>query len=115
MTGASVTVTSTYAYVSKHWVRPKETSPRAGAFRIYLDRRRVGVLPALGSCTFEVPPGTHALRVQFRWFRSRRLQFDAIDDGKLELTTTIPKSFGSFLHLIFRPFSSVMLACASRT
>jgi hypothetical protein len=107
---SKVTVTSTYAYVSKRWVRPKETSPRAGAFKLYADQRQVGVLPALGSYTFEVAPGPHTLRVHFRWFRSRRLEFDAVDSGDVRFTTTVPKSFASFLRLIFRPFSAIELS-----
>jgi hypothetical protein len=49
-------------------------------------------------------------RVHFRWFRSRRLEFDAVDSGDLQFTTTVPKSFASFLRLIFRPFSAIELS-----
>jgi hypothetical protein len=107
---ATVTIISTYNYVSKRWVRPKEDSFRAGAFKIYLDGEWVETVVAQGTSTLEVSPGTHTLRIRFRWFMSKRVTFDASPSQALTFVATIPKSMSSFLRLMFRPLSSVALS-----
>ena len=49
----------------------------AGAFRVYLDRQVVGMLPAMEARSYSVPPGRRELRVRFAdRFKSRRLHFE---------------------------------------
>jgi hypothetical protein len=104
-----VTVTSRYPYVSRTLIRPRKNTSAAGAFKVYVDKRLVGVVPAMETRSYSVTAGTHVLRVRFRWFMSRSLKFDVPAGESIAVATTIQHTGRSFLRLIFRPFTAVEL------
>lgn len=105
----TVTVNSTYAYVSRRWRSSPPESARSGAFKIYVDGKFVGNLPALGSFTFSVESGNHTLRVAFKRFSSRELDFVASEFGSASFAATIQNSLGGFFRLLLQPRSSIEL------
>lgn len=104
-----VIVKSEYRYVSRHLVRPKVESYRAGAFKIYLDRVDSGYLPALGCRVFEVDAGAHQLRLQFHWYRSRPINFEIGSSESIVFSGSIPRKVSTLVKLLILPWSSLEL------
>lgn len=102
-------VNSVYRYESRHLLRPKLESYRAGAFRVVLDGKDEGFLPSLATRTFGVEPGTHQLRMKFHWYRSKKVTFEIGASQRIAFEVSIPRTLATALKLVFRPRRSLTL------
>jgi len=108
-TTTTVTVVSTYPYVSRHWVKPKAESFRGGALRIYTDGKNRGYVSALGRRELAVAPGTHRVRVCFRWFRSRPVVVEVDEGQNVELNASVPRTVSGAIRLLLLPWRALDL------
>lgn len=120
-----VVVASTYGFASRPqprlvrdkdgWRRPTiyppESSMRAGAFRVAIDGRTVGMVPSQGRFSCKVSPGRHTIRVGFMWFLSAPVDFDEPGGSTVAFTTTVRDTFTmkGFWRLAIHPFRSLVL------
>lgn len=95
--------------------RPWIGDPRLGTFVVYLDGKRAGVLPPLGSLRIQCAPGRHRLTARQWWYRSRPFELDLAANTEVRLTVDVVRD-GSLLRrillLMLMPWRGVTVQAA---
>jgi hypothetical protein len=77
------------------------------AFAVSIDRKKVGRVLPQESWAFSVNPGTHEVRVQLLWFKSRSLTVNVPSGGSVVLKTDIYRRLRFFRAFV--PFRALRL------
>jgi hypothetical protein len=102
---STIRITSTYRYVSRHLIKPKPNSARAGAFQVFVYGHFAGTVVSLGFTDFPVAPGDHSIQIRLRWFSSRKILVQLSPSESAVFSASVPKSLNSALD-----FSSYLAA-----
>lgn len=108
-TTSRITVESKYTYRSRRLIKPASTSSAAGAIKIFVDGKGIGIVPSLKAKTFSIVPGSHQIQVKFRWYASKKVTVVITDKSSLKFDVTIEREGSTLLRLLFRPRKALSL------
>jgi hypothetical protein len=109
MTESSVAGGTIIVSTPRHWVG----NQALGAFSIYLDGAKVGVLAPEGTLRLPCAPGHHTMRARQWWYMSPRIELDVIPEASRRVECDLARrdsTLARFLRLMFSPWRGIVLS-----
>jgi len=83
--------------------------PRLGAFTLYLDGARAGLVRPLSKISVDVELGLHSLNTRQWWYRSPVITVEVEPGEVVRLKADGPEGRNGFFRLLFHPSASLTI------